>query len=161
MPYQGMVRLPNAEFARHHRDACCLKDQCCMRPMLPVSLQQVRGLTITAACFGTAGALSPAATARRLDNVLKHAPHTADVVMADEWARPYARERAAFPAAWVRQAKFWPTTSRVDNVFGDRKLVARLPEGGHARRGSGRVSRRGPASWCGGVCVGRRLAKPW
>ncbi|KAK9846586.1 hypothetical protein WJX81_007159 [Elliptochloris bilobata] len=68
-------------------------------------------------------------SADKADNVLKHAPHTADVVMAGEWSRPYSRERAAFPAAWVRQAKFWPTTSRVDNVFGDRKLVARLPEG--------------------------------
>jgi hypothetical protein len=68
-------------------------------------------------------------TARRANNVLKHAPHTAEVVMAGEWDRPYSRERAAFPAAWVKQAKFWPSTSRVDNVFGDRKLIARLPEG--------------------------------
>ena len=65
----------------------------------------------------------------RADNVLKHAPHTAEVVMAGDWSRPYSRERAAFPATWVRQAKFWPSTSRVDNVFGDRKLIARLPEG--------------------------------
>ena len=36
--------------------------------------------------------------------------------------------QAAYPAAWVRQAKFWPTTSRVDNVYGDRHLVLRLPE---------------------------------
>ena len=60
--------------------------------------------------------------------MLKHAPHTADVVMAEEWTRPYPREKAAFPAAWVRTAKFWPTVSRVDNVYGDRHLVARLPE---------------------------------
>ena len=65
---------------------------------------------------------------RRADNVLKRAPHTADVVMAGEWARPYSREKAAFPAAWVRTAKFWPTVSRVDNVYGDRHLVARLPQ---------------------------------
>ena len=65
---------------------------------------------------------------RRANNVLKHAPHTADVVMAEAWDRPYSREKAAFPAAWVRNAKFWPSVSRVDNVFGDRHLVARLPD---------------------------------
>ena len=64
----------------------------------------------------------------RHNNVLKHAPHTADVVMAEAWDRPYSREKAAFPAAWVRTAKFWPSVSRVDNVFGDRHLVARLPD---------------------------------
>lgn len=62
------------------------------------------------------------------NNVLKHAPHSPDVVLADTWDRPYTRELAAYPAPWVRQAKFWPTTSRVDNVYGDRHLVLRLPE---------------------------------
>lgn len=66
----------------------------------------------------------------RVNNPLKHAPHTAKEVMADKWDRPYDREQAAFPAAWVRQAKFWPTVSRVDNVHGDRFLVAKLPEQG-------------------------------
>ncbi len=60
------------------------------------------------------------------NNVLKHAPHCAEVVMAEKWDRPYTRERAAFPAPWVKDAKFWPTTSRVDNVYGDRHLVTRL-----------------------------------
>jgi glycine dehydrogenase len=46
--------------------------------------------------------------------------------MAEAWDRPYSREVAAFPAPWVRAAKFWPTTSRVDNVWGDRHLIARL-----------------------------------
>lgn len=64
----------------------------------------------------------------RASNPLKHAPHTANLVMADSWDRPYPREQAAFPAAWVKQAKFWPTVSRVDNVYGDRHLVAKLPE---------------------------------
>lgn len=45
--------------------------------------------------------------------------------------RPKPRTRivttqAAFPASWVRQAKFWPSTSRVDNVYGDRHLVSRI-----------------------------------
>jgi|TARA_B100001142_G_scaffold306884_1_gene337026 glycine dehydrogenase len=59
----------------------------------------------------------------RENNPLKHAPHTASVVMGDEWDRPYSRETAAFPAPWVRASKFWPTNSRVDNVYGDRNLV--------------------------------------
>lgn len=58
-------------------------------------------------------------------NVLKHAPHAPSVVLADKWERPYTRERAAFPAPWVKQAKFWPTVSRVDNVYGDRNLITR------------------------------------
>ena len=64
--------------------------------------------------------------APRGNNPLVHAPHTAAVVLGDAWNRPYSRERAAFPAPWVRAAKFWPTTSRVDNVYGDRHLVTRL-----------------------------------
>jgi glycine dehydrogenase len=47
--------------------------------------------------------------------------------MADEWTKPYTRESAAFPAPWVRASKFWPTTGRVDNVFGDRNLVCTNP----------------------------------
>lgn len=62
------------------------------------------------------------------NNLLVHAPHTAAVVMSDKWDRPYERERAAFPAPWVKQAKFWPSTSRVDNVFGDRNLITRLDD---------------------------------
>ena len=57
------------------------------------------------------------------NNPLKHAPHPAAVVLGDEWDRPYTRETAAFPAEWVRQSKFWPTTARIDNVYGDRNLV--------------------------------------
>lgn len=63
--------------------------------------------------------------ADKANNVLKHAPHAPGVVLADTWDRPYTRERAAFPAPWVRQAKFWPTVSRVDNVYGDRHLITR------------------------------------
>lgn len=64
----------------------------------------------------------------RKNNILKNAPHTAADILSEEWDRPYTREQAAFPAPWVRAAKFWPTVSRVDNVFGDRKLVAKLTE---------------------------------
>jgi glycine dehydrogenase len=57
------------------------------------------------------------------NNPLKHAPHTAKVVCANEWDRPYSRESAAFPAPWTRESKFWPAVGRVDNVYGDRHLV--------------------------------------
>ena len=61
--------------------------------------------------------------ADRQNNLLKNAPHTADMVAADNWNRPYSREQAAFPAPWLRDHKFWPAVGRVDNVHGDRNLV--------------------------------------
>jgi glycine dehydrogenase len=63
----------------------------------------------------------------REDNPLKHAPHTADTVVSDTWNRAYSRERAAFPAPWTRERKFWPAVSRVDNAYGDRNLVCACP----------------------------------
>ncbi len=57
-----------------------------------------------------------------VNNALHNAPHTAVVVSADKWERPYPRERAAYPLPWVRDFKFWPPVSRVDNVYGDRNL---------------------------------------
>jgi glycine dehydrogenase len=61
-------------------------------------------------------------TADKTNNPLKNAPHTAQVVCANEWARPYSREQAAYPAPWLRAHKFWPAVSRIDNVWGDRNL---------------------------------------
>ncbi|MBS1491833.1 MAG: aminomethyl-transferring glycine dehydrogenase [Bacteroidetes bacterium] len=61
--------------------------------------------------------------AEKENNVLKNAPHTAAVVTADEWKRPYTRQKAAYPLPFVKEAKFWPTVSRVDNAYGDRNLV--------------------------------------
>jgi glycine dehydrogenase len=65
--------------------------------------------------------------ADREDNVLKNAPHTADVVAGDAWTHPYGREKAAFPAPWSRRAKFWPSVGRVNNAYGDRNLVCACP----------------------------------
>jgi len=61
--------------------------------------------------------------ADRENNVLKNAPHTASVVTADDWNKPYSREKAAYPLPFVREAKFWPSVSRVDNAYGDRNLI--------------------------------------
>lgn len=60
-------------------------------------------------------------------NVLKHAPHTVSVVTADQWDRPYTREKAAFPLPFVRETKFWPAVSRIDNAYGDRNLMCSCP----------------------------------
>jgi len=63
----------------------------------------------------------------KVNNPLKNAPHTADVVLADGWNRPYSREKAAYPAAYLRQNKFWPSVGRLDNVFGDRNVICTCP----------------------------------
>ena len=59
----------------------------------------------------------------RDDNPLKNAPHALSQVTADEWTHAYSRTQAAWPAPWLRQRKFWPAVSRIDNPFGDRNLV--------------------------------------
>ncbi len=58
-----------------------------------------------------------------VNNVLKNAPHTEQVVIADDWDRPYSREKAAYPLEWVRDRKFFASVSRVDEAYGDRNLV--------------------------------------
>jgi glycine dehydrogenase len=65
--------------------------------------------------------------ADREKNVLKNAPHTAEMVIADKWDLPYSREKAAFPLPWVRARKFWPSVGRIDNAYGDRNLVCACP----------------------------------
>ena len=57
------------------------------------------------------------------NNVLKNAPHTQEVVISDDWDRPYSREKAAYPLEWVRENKFFASVSRVDEAYGDRNLV--------------------------------------
>ncbi len=59
----------------------------------------------------------------RDNNLLKNAPHTAEVLLDSNWDRPYPRERAAYPTQWTRESKFWPPVGRIDNAYGDRNLV--------------------------------------
>ncbi len=61
------------------------------------------------------------------NNPLKHAPHTSERICSESWDRPYTRDVAAYPLPYVRQRKFWPATSRVDNAYGDRNLVCACP----------------------------------
>ncbi|HEX2682381.1 MAG TPA: aminotransferase class V-fold PLP-dependent enzyme, partial [Ferruginibacter sp.] len=59
----------------------------------------------------------------KVDNALKHAPHTQQVVCADEWNHAYSRQEAAFPLAYVAKNKFWPSIARINNTYGDRNLI--------------------------------------
>ncbi len=61
--------------------------------------------------------------ADRNHNVLTQSPHTLSRLMSEDWPNHYSREKAAFPLKWVKERKFWPSVSRVDNAFGDRNLV--------------------------------------
>lgn len=65
--------------------------------------------------------------ADKANNILKHAPHTAEIVTADEWDRPYSRQSAAYPLAYVKEHKFWPSVGRVNDSQGDRMLVCSCP----------------------------------
>ncbi|RRJ83008.1 aminomethyl-transferring glycine dehydrogenase [Aestuariirhabdus litorea] len=60
------------------------------------------------------------------DNPLVRAPHTqADLV--GDWDRAYSREQAVFPVPGLRESKFWPSSNRIDNVYGDRNFVCSCP----------------------------------
>ncbi|MEG2612409.1 MAG: aminomethyl-transferring glycine dehydrogenase, partial [Alistipes sp.] len=61
------------------------------------------------------------------DNVVVNAPHTA-AELCGEWSHPYTREQAAFPLEWIRQAKFFPFVTKIDNGYGDRNLCCRNME---------------------------------
>ena len=64
---------------------------------------------------------------RAEESPLRRAPHTARAVTAATWERPYTREQGAFPVAWVKDAKFWPSVARIDNTWGDRNLFCTCP----------------------------------
>jgi len=49
------------------------------------------------------------------NNLLKNAPHPISVIVANEWDRPYTREQAAYGLPWLKEKKFWPTVSRIDD----------------------------------------------
>ena len=79
--------------------------------------------------------------AHAADNPLKNAPHTSRAVTADTWSHPYSRSRAAFPAPWLYEHKFWPPVARIDNVYGDRHLMCSCPPMEAYAEGSGEGSR--------------------
>ena len=61
------------------------------------------------------------------DNVLKHAPHSAEEVTSDRWEHPYSREKAVYPLKYLKKSKYWVPVSRIDNVHGDRNLMCSCP----------------------------------
>jgi len=61
-------------------------------------------------------------------NVIKKAPHTSLMVSADEWSLPYSRQKAAYPAEGLKEDKYWPTVTRIDDAFGDRNLMCACEE---------------------------------
>ena len=63
------------------------------------------------------------AEANEPNNVLKNAPHTLDMLTADEWNLPYSRSTAAYPLEYTRENKFWPSVNRIDEAHGDRNLI--------------------------------------
>ncbi len=63
----------------------------------------------------------------KLNNALVNAPHSADLLCTDKWNRPYSREQAAYPKSWLKEHKYWPPVSRVDNVYGDKNFICSCP----------------------------------
>ena len=62
------------------------------------------------------------------DNIISHAPYTAEMLMANEWNFPFSREEAGFPLKSDVQDKYFPHVTRIDDAFGDRNLVCRVVE---------------------------------
>ncbi|WP_233883414.1 aminomethyl-transferring glycine dehydrogenase [Paraburkholderia flagellata] len=72
------------------------------------------------------------------DNPLRHAPHTAAVVVDDDWKHAYSREQAAYPVASLVARKYWPPVGRADNAYGDRNLFCScVPIGEYADETAG------------------------
>jgi glycine dehydrogenase len=61
------------------------------------------------------------------NNLLNNAPHTADCIINKNWNYPYSPQEAAYPAAYLKEFKYWVPVRRVDNAFGDRNLVCACP----------------------------------
>jgi len=61
------------------------------------------------------------------NNPLKNAPHTLADILDENWDRPYSKNEAAFPMAYLQDGKVWPTVNRIDNVYGDRNLFCACP----------------------------------
>jgi glycine dehydrogenase len=61
------------------------------------------------------------------DNPLHNAPHTASMLLADDWKHHYDRTEAAYPLPADRRAKYWPPVRRIDQAYGDRHLVCACP----------------------------------
>lgn len=61
------------------------------------------------------------------NNPLKHAPHTIEDLLDDNWERPYTKAQGAYPMGGRVESKYWPSVNRIDNVYGDRNLFCACP----------------------------------
>ena len=61
------------------------------------------------------------------NNVLINAPHTIQD-LCEDWNRPYTKNKAVFPIEWIKENKFWPYVSRIDNAYGDRNFFCVCPD---------------------------------
>jgi len=61
------------------------------------------------------------------NNLLKNAPHTHRMLIAEAWDKPYTKAQAFFPAADIDDDKYWPPVGRIDNVYGDKHLFCSCP----------------------------------
>jgi glycine dehydrogenase len=61
------------------------------------------------------------------NNPLKHAPHTIEDLLDDNWERPYTKAQGAYPMGGSVDSKYWPSVNRIDNVYGDRNLFCACP----------------------------------
>ncbi|MDP4281654.1 MAG: aminomethyl-transferring glycine dehydrogenase [Bacteroidota bacterium] len=62
------------------------------------------------------------------NNVILNAPHTAVMIASDDWNKPYSRMKAAYPVASLKEDKYWPTVTKIDDAYGDRNLVAKCED---------------------------------
>lgn len=65
--------------------------------------------------------------ADKANNVVVNAPHTAEMLISNDWDMPYDRENAAYPLEWVRDNKYFTPVGKVDDAYGDRNLCTCLP----------------------------------
>jgi glycine dehydrogenase len=66
-------------------------------------------------------------TADKQDNVLKHAPHTADEALKEIWNHAYSRKKAVYPLPFTHANKFWPSVGRINNSYGDKNILCSCP----------------------------------
>ncbi len=61
------------------------------------------------------------------NNPVINAPHTSSMIATDDWNFPYSREVAVFPSDFVKNHKFWPAVSKIDNAYGDKNFICTCP----------------------------------
>lgn len=54
-----------------------------------------------------------------MPELLKNAPHPISLTSEKEWEFPYTMKRAFYPLSELKKNKFWPSISRVNDVYGD------------------------------------------